>query len=73
MERIETLIVEDDKDIVQLYQTFLPDTVFHKIMVASGATALKLYEKAKPDIIILDVMIPQISGLKVLEEIRKNR
>lgn len=70
MDKIKILIVEDDKRILDLYNKFLPDTVFEKELVTNGKDALEKYRSFNPEIIILDIMLPGISGYVVLKEIR---
>ncbi len=72
MDKSKVLIVEDNKVTVELYNKFLFDEVFEKQTVTNGKEALKTYESWKPDIIILDIMIPEMSGYMVLKEIRLN-
>ena len=43
----------------------------YKRQAYDGAEALKLVEEKKPDLIILDLMMPQISGIEVCREVRK--
>ena len=71
MDKIKVLIVEDDISIAELYDKYLPEEIFEKVMIASGEAALKIYRKFTPDLIVLDIILPGMSGQKVLEEIRE--
>ena len=67
----EILIVEDDAVILDTLAYNLSRQSFgvHKAM--SGAEALKLARKLRPDLILLDVMLPSESGIRVCEKIRE--
>ena len=66
------LIVEDDKMISNMYETKLKQEGFDVILAENGATGLDLAIKEEPDIILLDVIMPQMDGFMVLQEIRSN-
>jgi len=66
------LIVEDDVAIADLYRSAL---VFRQYKVEIARSADELYPKLKtfhPDCILLDVMLPEVSGLEILKELRTN-
>ncbi len=64
------LIVEDDPDLMELTQTIL-QTAGHLVMTASnGKTALDWLSSSKPDLIILDVGLPDMSGIEVCKNIK---
>ena len=59
------LVIEDDEDVARLEQTVLERAGYDVRVTASGAEGLELADSVKPDIIILDVGLPDISGLDV--------
>ncbi|MFW5735375.1 MAG: response regulator [Oceanidesulfovibrio sp.] len=67
------LIVEDDQKVSALYRKFLSEELFDVTIVTSGRRALEAHEILKPDIVILDINLPDMSGLDVLREIRTAR
>lgn len=69
MEKI--LIVEDDQGISDFVKLELEHEGFETSVAATGREALELFESFNPDLILLDVMIPELSGLEVLRRIRK--
>jgi len=71
--KIKTLIVEDSKAIQVIYDAGLKDAVFEKYFEIDGNDALEIYATWHPDIIILDMMIPGMSGYSLLKEIRQER
>ena len=68
----EILIVDDEPGVVVAIQ-FLMEKQGHNVLVAQrGEDALELIYKYKPDLVILDIMLPGISGWEVCEIIRLN-
>lgn len=65
------LIVEDDADIRELIHLYMANHQFQTLLAGDGQTALELFQSSKPDLVILDVMIPKINGLDVCKQIRK--
>ncbi|PUE63552.1 response regulator transcription factor [Arcobacter caeni] len=71
MTNLNLLYVEDDEEIIEDIDFFLKRH-FNEITIAKdGEKALELFEEKKPDIIILDINIPKINGLKVAAKIRE--
>ena len=66
------LVVDDEKDIVDLISYNLEKEAFATIKAYDGESALTLVKTKKPDLIILDLMLPGIRGLEVCKFIRKN-
>jgi two-component system response regulator ArlR len=69
MEKV--LIVEDDEGISDFVKAELEHEGFETKVAEDGRKALELFESFNPDLILLDVMLPQLSGLEVLRRIRK--
>ncbi|MCS6881740.1 MAG: response regulator [Oscillochloridaceae bacterium] len=63
--RATILIVEDDADIARLLRTFLTSRGFSVQVAARGREALELCRMAPPDLVLLDVRLPDISGYEV--------
>lgn len=66
------LIVDDEKDIVDLISYNLAKEGFVTIKAYDGESALKLVKTKRPDMVILDLMLPGVRGLEVCKFIRKN-
>ena len=66
------MIVDDELHMVELEKAILEAEGFKTLSALGGAEALKLLEKSKPDLVILDMMMPGMSGREVCEKIRKN-
>ena len=67
------LIIEDDKDIVELLRYHLEKEGFQVTSVADGMTGLAQLKKSPPDLLILDLMLPRLSGLELCKEIRRDQ
>ena len=65
------LIVDDDNNIAELVALYLTKECFETKIVNDGEEALKQFHIFHPDLILLDLMLPDISGYTVLKEIRK--
>ena len=66
----KVLVVEDEKSFVEALKVGLDREGFDVKVAEDGLTALELFRTFKPDLILLDVMLPKISGLDVCKEIR---
>jgi DNA-binding response OmpR family regulator len=65
------LLVEDDDNLANVYTTRLEAEGFVAKRVANGEDALSAALQTKPDLILLDVMMPKVSGFDVLDILRK--
>ena len=66
------LIVDDDENIAELISLYLTKECFETKIVYDGESALEQVNIFKPDLILLDLMLPGIDGYEVLSEIRKD-
>jgi CheY-like chemotaxis protein len=64
------LVVEDEPNIRELLSTSLRFAGFEVHTAADGATALKLAETTRPDLLVLDVMLPDMDGFAVTRRLR---
>jgi two-component system alkaline phosphatase synthesis response regulator PhoP len=64
------LIVEDEQDIAQLVRHYLEKEGYHPNIAKTGLEALNLAVSEHPDLIILDLMLPQMDGLEVCKALR---
>jgi two-component system, OmpR family, alkaline phosphatase synthesis response regulator PhoP len=68
---MDILIVEDETEIAQLIQMSLEKEGFNCRVSIDGNSALRMFQEQAPDLIILDLMIPQLDGLEVCARIRQ--
>jgi len=66
------LVIEDDNFLARVYKHNLGKEGVDVFIAENGEAALEYLKKDKPNLIILDLMLPGISGFDVLEEIKKN-
>ncbi len=65
------MVVDDNTDIVEIAKTILEGKGFEVQTAINGLEAFYQLEEQKPDLIILDVMMPQIDGLEVLSKLKE--
>ena len=66
------LLVEDEKAIRENYVTYLKMLFSEVFEAEDGEKAYEIYKSKKPDILIIDINIPKLNGLELLEKIREN-
>ncbi|MDD5606325.1 MAG: response regulator [Candidatus Pacebacteria bacterium] len=66
------LLIEDDPFLSNIYVIKLEEAGFNVNALLSGKEALKEIEEKRPDLILLDIVLPDISGWEILEQIKKN-
>lgn len=65
------LLVDDDRDILEFVSYNLKNEGFDVICCESGKKSVSLAKTEKPDLVLLDVMMPEMDGMETCEEIRK--
>ncbi len=65
------LIVDDDSNICELLRLYFEKDGFQADIVTDGIKALEAFEKLKPDLVLLDIMLPGMDGWQICREIRK--
>jgi two-component system, OmpR family, alkaline phosphatase synthesis response regulator PhoP len=66
------LIVEDEHDILQLVKLYVEKEGFRTISAVTGAEALRQIKQEKPDLVVLDLMLPEIDGIEVCKRLRSD-
>ncbi|GEN32624.1 MULTISPECIES: response regulator transcription factor [Aneurinibacillus] len=67
------LVVDDEQSIVTLLEFNLQKAGFEVVKAGDGPTAVKLAETEKPDLIVLDIMLPGMDGMEVCKKLRMER
>lgn len=65
------MVADDDRNICELLRLYLEKEGFEPVIAEDGAAALAKFDTEKPDLILLDVMMPQLDGWQVCRELRK--
>ena len=66
------LVADDDKNICELLSIYLEKEDYEVVLAHDGESAIAQFQAAKPDMVLLDVMMPMLDGWQVCREIRKN-
>jgi CheY-like chemotaxis protein len=66
------LVVDDEPDVVSLIERTLRADGFQVLSAYDGIGALDLVTREKPDLILLDIMMPMMSGYEVCEQLKSN-
>jgi DNA-binding response OmpR family regulator len=69
----KVLVVDDEKAIVKLIEVNLRLEDFHVVTAADGIEALERLREERPDLIILDIMMPRMDGWEVLRQVREDQ
>jgi UDP-3-O-[3-hydroxymyristoyl] N-acetylglucosamine deacetylase len=67
----KVLIIDDEKNIVESLSSILRDEGFSVFSAADGKEGLSLFEEVRPNVVLLDVWMPEMDGLEVLKLIRE--
>jgi len=72
MDKRKILVIEDDPDIIKSLKVRLEASNFEVIAATSGKEGLKKAEEDEPELILLDIMLPDVSGFDVCESLKQN-
>lgn len=68
--KVKVAIIEDDMAIVQMYRTKFETEGYDVATAPDGTAGLQLIEQFQPDIVLLDLMMPNMNGLDMLKALR---
>jgi two-component system alkaline phosphatase synthesis response regulator PhoP len=71
--RYKVLLVDDEKDVLTIYSRSLEQAGYEVVCTEKGVEAIVMVQKEKPDILILDMKLADISGYEVIGRLRGNR
>ncbi len=71
MAGMKIMVVDDDSNICELLRLYLEKEGFETVIASDGAKAVAMFDTEKPDLMLLDVMMPRLDGWQVCREIRK--
>ncbi len=66
------LIIEDEKFLLEIYQSRFEKEGYQVFAAINGLAGLKLAQKEKPDLIILDILMPGMDGYEVIKKLKEN-
>jgi two-component system response regulator BaeR len=71
MVKKQIMVVEDESKIARIVQDYLENAGYKVILLSHGDDAVPQFKKSKPDLIILDIMLPGKDGIEICREIRR--
>lgn len=71
--RKKILIVEDNSELLELLRLGLKQAGFRIVTASNGVDALKLARTAAPDLVVLDLVLPELDGFAVCESLRRDQ
>jgi DNA-binding response OmpR family regulator len=71
--KIKILLVEDDSFLLNMYATKFELENFDVVVAEDGEKGIRMAKTEKPDIILLDIMLPKIDGFDVLKALKKSQ
>ncbi len=71
MKDIKVLVVDDEKELLYALGNFLKEEGYNLFMSIDGKEALKIVRKENPDVLLLDIRMPNVNGIDVLREVRE--
>jgi len=66
------LLVEDDPFLIDIYTTKLKESGFGVEVASDGESALRKVKEKEPDLVILDIVLPQLDGWEILRQIKSD-
>ncbi|MGO9614675.1 MAG: response regulator [Dissulfurispiraceae bacterium] len=67
------MVVDDEKNILKLYEMELQDEGYTIVTANSGKEALEVFERENPDIVTLDILMPDMDGIQVLRYLKEKK
>ena len=68
----QILLVDDEPDITDTLRAYLEQAGYGVMAVHDGTSALSAFRRDKPDLVVLDLGLPEVDGLDVAREIRRD-
>lgn len=70
---MKLLIVDDDTNIQRLYKEELEEEGYDVVVATTGKDALEMFDNENPDIVTLDILMPDIDGISLLRKMKEKR
>ncbi|MEJ2696330.1 MAG: response regulator [Candidatus Sulfobium sp.] len=70
---MKILIVDDDQNILRLYKEELEEDGYTVVTASNGQEAMEQFEKEDPDLVTLDILLPDVDGIKLLRQMKEKR
>ncbi|MCX5720343.1 MAG: response regulator [Nitrospirae bacterium] len=70
---MKILVVDDDEHILRLYKDELTEEGYEVVLAANGQEALALFHKEDPDLVTLDIRLPDVDGIQLLRQMKEKK
>jgi len=70
---MKILIVDDDQNILRLYKEELEDEGYVIVTASNGQEAIERFETEDPDLVTLDILLPDVDGIKLLRQMKEKK
>jgi len=70
-QKYNILLIEDEEMLANMYETKFKNDGYNLVKALDGETGLKLAQENKPDIILLDIIMPKLDGFSVLKKLKE--
>ncbi|MFA6493071.1 MAG: response regulator [Patescibacteria group bacterium] len=70
---MKVLIIDDERGILKMYTEYFKATGIESFQAIDGQTGIKIAREQKPDVILLDIIMPRYNGLDVLKDIKSDQ
>jgi DNA-binding response OmpR family regulator len=68
---MKILVVDDDLHIQRLYKEEFEDEGYEVVVASNGQEAIEMFEKENPDIVTLDILLPDVDGIRILRQMKE--
>lgn len=70
---MKILVVDDDLHIQRLYKEEFEDEGYEVVIASNGKEAIELFDSEVPDIVTLDILLPDVDGIRLLRQMKEKR
>jgi DNA-binding response OmpR family regulator len=70
---MKILVVDDDLHIQRLYKEELTEEGYEVVVASNGTEAMDMFEKENPDLVTLDIRLPDVDGIHLLRQMKEKR
>jgi len=70
---MKVLVIDDDAHIQRLYKEEFEDEGYEVVIASNGKEAMELFDSEFPDIVTLDILLPDIDGIRLLRQMKEKR
>ena len=69
---MKVLVIDDEKSILKMYSEYLTSQGFEVVTAGNGEEGIKIAKEQKPDVLLLDIIMPKFNGLDVLKSLKSD-